>query len=156
MSANKNRIINAVLSIIILLLSLAVMIIDFAVPSVNILIHPVLTFLLCLFTGFGLMYLCLGITRKSAFSCFLGAILIGFALFYLLICLTNWWIALISVIVLWLIMGLINTIICGNSADDCAMNKDGDDYKSYQERKEEIKEENNSKEELPTLKSFKD
>ncbi len=154
MSVKKNRVINGVISIVILLVSLAVMIIDFAVPTVNIFIHPVLTFLMCLCIGFGILHLCLGVVNKSAFYTFLGAIWLGLAIFYVLICLLNWWIALISVVVFWLIMGSLNTIINGNSADDSAMNKDGDDYKTYQERKEEVTEENGK--EVPELKSFKD
>lgn len=157
MNGKKNRVINGVISIAILIVSLAIMIIDFAVPSVNIFIHPVLTFLMCMCIGFGVWHVCLGVASKSIFYTFVGSIFFGLALFYVLICLLNWWIALVSLIVFWLIMGCLISILFGNPQDDCAMNKEGDGYKDYEERKlEEEKTASEESSEVPELKSFKD
>ncbi len=146
MSKKKNRLVNGIVSILILIVSLALMIIDFVSPTVNILLHPVLTFLLGICVGFGVFYILLGLLRKSAFYTLGGAFCFGLALLYVLSCLLVWWIGLIVVIVFWLVMGIVNTIVNGNSADDCAMNKEGDGYKPYAERISENAEKENDSE----------
>ncbi len=155
MAKNKKRLINGIISILILVASLVVMILDFAIP-LNIWVHPILTLLLCLFGGFGLFMIIGGIAQKSAFKFFIGAGLFALALLYVLCCEVKWWIAIIAVIVFLFVMAVLNGIINGNSADDSAMNKDGDDYKTYAERKKEQPADDAEETEIPELKSFKD
>ena len=65
--------------------------------------------------------------------------------------------AVISLIVVWAIFAIVSIIICGNQTENIALNKSSN-YKDYKQRKveKEESEKEKGKEEIPTLKSFKD
>lgn len=146
MDRKKNRLVNGIVSILILIISLALMIVDFVSPSINILLHPVLTFLLCVLVGFGVFFIVSGLIKKSAFSTLGGSFCFGLALLYVLSCLLVWWIGLIVTVTFWLVMCIVSTMINGNSADDCAMNKEGDGYRTYEARKQDKEEKEDNSE----------
>ncbi len=124
----KNKVLNTTVSILILLIALTVTILDAVVPTLNIWIHPTLTFLFVLFLGFGIKTLVLGFMRKSAWNFFISAILLGFSFAYAFICTFTkiWWLAIIVVVVLWAIIALISIAYNGNGTEDIALNSKKD------------------------------
>ncbi len=155
MKITKKQLILSIASIAILLISLAVMLCDFLVP-LNIWIFPVLTFLFCLFIGFGIMSLILGFYYRSPWYFFLSAILLGLALFYAVIQYVTWWICLVVLLVLWAIVAIVSYMSSGNKTEDIALNK-SPEYKNYNQRKAEKLKAEAEKEpdEMPEIKSFK-
>lgn len=143
-----------VTSLCIVLVSLVVMVLDYAVP-LNLWFHPALNFLFCVLTGFGVFCIVLGIVKKSPWYFFLSSGQLVLSLIYLLIFYkVDPFIIIISAVVLCVVICLSSLMVCGNKTEDIALNSK-DDYKDYKEREKE-----NStleiKEELPEIKSFKD
>ncbi len=156
MKLTKKQLIGSVIALVIVLASLAVMICDWAIP-LNIYVHPILTFLMCLFGGLGLMCLVYGFMGKSPWYFFLSAILIGLSGFYIAVNNLVWWISLIIVFVFWAVMGILSYMSAGNKTEDIALNKSSE-YKDYKTRKaeKEAAEAAEEPKELPKIKSFKD
>ena len=152
MKITKNGKILALSSLFVITLSLVVCLID-ATTSFNFGIHPILTFLFCLFVGFGALCFVLGILRKSSFQFFLSAILFGLSLVYVFILYVSaWWLIFIVLFVLFFVMAMVS-YLTGSNKTEFALN-DSPEYKNYKERKAEKKEE--ICEELPEIKSFKE
>ena len=151
MSNMRKNLLFSILSIIVLALALTLTLLDALLP-IGILIHPVLTFLLVNFLGFGLILFVKGITVKSNWFMFISNILLSLALFYLIITFIKWWLALIIVFVFSVIISILTVCICGNPTEYADNKKDG--YLSYEQRKA-LKEEDVSSQELPEIKSFK-
>lgn len=153
MKPTKNQTLVAVLSILVLLISLAVLLCDIFIP-LNFWTNPVLNFLFALFTGFGLISLGIAINKRSSWFVFLSAILLGLAIIYVLAQYIKWWIGLIIVAVIWAVFAIFSFILGANKTE-YAVN-DSQEYENYHQRKakkdDESKEEN---EELPEIKSFK-
>lgn len=146
-----------VISLCIVLASFAVMILDFAIP-LNLWYHPVLNFIFCLFIGFGVFCVTLGVIKKSPWYFFLSAGQLVLALIYLLVFYkVNPLITVVSAIVLAAVVCLSSLIVCGNKTEDIALNK-SDDYKNYEQRRAEKEKAEAEKEpeKLPEIKSFKD
>ena len=157
MKLSKNKMITAIISIVILIAALTLMIVDWAVP-LELFTHPILNFLMVLFIGFGVMCLTYGFYRKSPWFFFLSAILLSFAIFYIVIQhVKMWWIVLIAVVVFDSIVAIVSFMTAGSQTEDIALNK-SPDYKDYKQRKaeKEEKEAAEEKKELPKIKSFKD
>lgn len=157
MKTNKSRLVIGIISIIILVASVAITLCDAFIPW-NIWIHPILTFLFCIFVGFGILLICVGFIKKSVWFFFLSSLLIGFALIYAIaMTIDKWWVGFIIVPVVWAIFGILSVLRNGNHTEDIALNK-SPDYKDYEQRKAE-KEQLEASEpvkELPKIKSFKD
>lgn len=134
----KNRLLNNMLSIAILLIAVTVSVLDAVIPSFDLWIHPILTFFFVLFLGFGIKSFVLGFTCGSAWYFFISAILLGIAFAYGFICtfIEFWWLAIIIVVVLWAIIALLSILVNGNGTEDIALNSKPD-YKNYKERKKE-------------------
>lgn len=146
-----------VISLCIVIASFVVMILDFAIP-LNFWVHPVLNLFFCLFVGFGVYCLTLGVIKKSPWYFFLSAGQLVIALIYPLIFYkVNPIIIVVSAIVMMAVISLLSLIVCGNKTEDIALNK-SDDYKNYEERREEKQKAESEKEPepLPEIKSFKD
>lgn len=152
----RNKVV-LLISVAILLISLVVTLCDALVP-LNIWVHPVLTFLFCLFVGFGVTLIALAFIVRSPFYFFLSAGLLGIALFYALVNYMTWWIALIALFVTWGVFACLSFLVNGNKTEDIALNK-SDEYKDYKTRKAEKEtaeaEKGEDKKELPEMKSFK-
>lgn len=158
MKITKKQLVITLLSILICVVALTFTILD-ATGTITLwsyLWHPAFTFLLFAFAGFGIICIVLGVSKKSPWFYFLSAILLGLALFGILIHYLAWWICLIAIIVLWIISALLSFISTGNKTESIALN-DKPDYKNYKERREEkLKaEQEKGEEELPEIKSFK-
>lgn len=151
----SKRLVLGLISIAIILVSLAVMLVDVFVP-LSLWTHPILNFAFCIFVGFGVLALMLGVKEKSPWYFFLAAWLLGLAVFYLIIQYAKWWIALIILICILAVLGILSVIIAGHKTEDIALNK-SPDYKNYEQRREEkLQEEKlSTPEELPEIKSFK-
>ena len=158
MKTTKKQLIIAISSLLILVIALTFCILDFTgiVKFWQWAWHPILTFLLFAFVGFGFICMILGILNKSPWFYFLTSVLLSMALFGILFHYIPWWICLIAVIVLCSITALFSFITAGNKTENIALN-DKPEYKNYKERREEkLKAEaENEKEELPEIKSFK-
>lgn len=155
MKTSKSGVIIAVVSISILIVSLAVMLMDVLIPW-NFWAHPAINFLFCLFSGFGILALVLGIKRSSPVFYFISALLLGLAVFYAVFQYAAWWVALIITLVIWAIFSIISLVTAGNKTESIALNN-SKDYKDYAQRKAEKQAENEKKETepLPEIKSFK-
>ena len=144
-------------SIAILAVSLVVTLCDALVP-LEIWVHPILTFLFCLFVGFGVALVILAFIARSPFYFFLSAGLLGFALFYVLVNYMEWWIGLIALLVTWGVFACLSFLVNGNRTEDIALNK-SENYKDYKTRKAEREtaeaKESESQKELPEIKTFK-
>jgi len=155
---SKKQLALSVSSIAILVVSLVVMLLDIFIP-IDLWVHPILTFLFCVFIGFGIMCLALGFSEKSPWFFFLSAILLGLAFIYAFVCSVSeyWWISLVVVAVVWAIFAVLSFMSAGNRTEDIALNK-SPEYKNYEQRKaEREKAESEAKPEtLPEIKSFKD
>ncbi len=134
----KNRLLTSLSSIAILLIALTVAVLDAVIPTFDLWVHPILTFIFVLFLGFGIMSLIMGFTRSSTWYFFLSAILLGFAFAYGFICtfMEFWWLAIIIVVVLWAVIALISIAFNGNKTEDIALNS-RPDYKVYADRKKD-------------------
>ena len=149
------KLIIPVLSVAVLIISLAIMLCDIFIP-LNFWTHPVLNFLFCLAIGFGVMCMGLGFARSSVWYFFLSAVLIGLALIYALLQYILWWIGVIVVCVVLIIFSILSIISAGYKTEEIAINK-SPKYKNYFQRKEEKeqKEAQAEPEKLPEIKSFK-
>ena len=158
MKITKNQLIISIVSILISVTSLVFCILDFtgALKLWLTAWHPILTFLLFMFIGFGVLTIVLGAVRKSPWLYFLSSILFGLSIFGILFHYLPWWICLIALVVLWIIIGLLSFVSAGNKTESIALNN-SEDYKNYKERRAEKfqAEESKEKEELPEIKSFK-
>ena len=154
MKLSKNGIIVSVVSIVILLVSLVLTLLDVFVP-LDLWTHPILTFLFCIFSGFGLLCLVLGYSKKTAWYVFLGAILFSLAVLYVLLHYVFVWLAILICVVMVAILSVCNLIRSG-SKTEFALNE-SESYQDYKQRKAEKKalQEQEAKEELPEIKSFK-
>lgn len=140
-----------IVSVLILVCSLAFLLLN-QFTFKDFLVHPILNFLLFNAVCFGVLDIVLAIKGKSPWYFFLSGILFGLSVLYVLLDQVDpWWIALITLFVLFGVFALLSYIVCGNKTEDIALNK-SDDYKNYKERGKEKVEE---KEEIPVLKSFK-
>ncbi|MBE7083606.1 MAG: Trep_Strep domain-containing protein [Clostridiales bacterium] len=153
MKISKSKMLVGILSIAILVVSLVVMFCDIFIP-INFWVHPVLNFLFCLFTGFGIVAIVLAFINKSSWYFFICAILLGFALLYALINYIEWWIAIIVAVVFAIIISLLSFITSSNKTESIALNA-SPDYKNYEQRKAEEQSVKEETEELPEIKSFK-
>ena len=157
MAKSKNSLKYGLISLAIVAISNVIFVLDWALP-LNFLIHPVLTLVLCLFAGFGVLTLVISLTKKSPLFMILSAPLVALAIMYVLLglFLSKWWISICVMVVVFLIYVILGAMIFGNKTEEIAEN-DSPEYKNYQERKEEKKilEENQLEPELPKLKSFK-
>ncbi|MBE7087489.1 MAG: hypothetical protein E7369_04225 [Clostridiales bacterium] len=154
-NSKKNRLVY-VIALCILVLSLAMTIIDWAVP-LNLWIHPLLNFVFFIFCGFGVFSFVLGFIKKSPWYFFLSAGLLALSVLYVLISYKMvWYVTLLIVVCVPAIIALLSLIVNGNKTEDIALNK-SDDYKTYEERKafKEAAEKEEPQEELPEIKSFK-
>ncbi len=158
MKLSKKQLAISVASIAILVVSFAVMLLDAIIP-LNIWLHPILTFLFCVFIGFGIIGLILGFSKKSPWNFFISAILLGLAFVYAFSCSIPeyWWISVVAVVVIWIIFAVLSFMVSGNHTEDIALNKSAN-YKNYEQRKAEREKAESEKEEkpLPEIKSFKD
>lgn len=155
MRKSKNQVLLSIISILIIIVAIAVMICDWAVP-LNIFMHPVLTFFMIVFGGFGILCYALGGVKKSSWFFLIGAFQIGLVIIYVLICVrVYWYIALIVMLSFWTITGIVTFLVCGNKTEEIALNKSSN-YKDYKQRNaEQQKDDNTKNEELPEIKSFK-
>lgn len=147
MKKSLSKVFLGLISICIILASLVLCILDWAIP-LNIWVHPILTLLFCLFVGFGAVCITVGITKKSSWYFFLSTILFSLAIFYVLFQYVVWWLCIIVELVFAICMSIASVIVCGN--------------KTEQVDNEELKQKNvldsqksEQKEELPQIKSFK-
>ena len=154
----KNKISNRlfyVFSLVIVVLSAFLTVLDFVVPF-NLFIHPLLNLIFFIFIGFFVFLLVLGIIKKSPWFIFVSALLLELSLIYLLISIKALLWTYVAVLVLApVIMALISFIVCGNKTEDIALNKQ-EEYKTYHEKKAEEKPLKKEEIELPKIKSFKD
>ena len=155
MKVSKKSITLGIISLIIVLASITLCILDWAIP-LNIFIHPVLTLLLVAFAGFGLLTLVLAFSKKSPWFFFASALLMGPAVLYVTIMYLDWWISLIIMLAVWAVWGILSVIVCGNKTEAIAENE-SPDYKDYEERRreKELEEAMNPAEPIPQIKSFK-
>lgn len=154
MNITKSKAYLSIVSIGILLVSLAILIVDVVVP-LNFWTHAVLNFLFCLFTGFGFLSLFVGFKNKSAWFIFVGAVLIAMAMFYMFIQYLFWWVALVIAVVFLSITSILDFMFLTNITEQ--VDNDNPEYKNYEQRMaEKIEaEKNQDSEELPQIKSFK-
>ena len=152
MKISKKQMLLAIVSLLVLLASLTVMLLDIFIP-LDFWTHPVLNFLFCLCVGFGLISLVLGFINKSSWHFFISSILLGLALIYLLAQYMYFWIGLIIVACFLVVVCLLCFISSSNKTESIALN-DRPDYKDYHQRKAE-KEAKEESQELPEIKSFK-
>ena len=159
----KSEIKNSRLFLSISTISIAVLSVLFAILdgtySWGITSHPILTFFFVFISGFAVVFLISGFTRKYNWHTFIGSILFGIALLYALIdvFVVKWWIILIVMFAFIFIAFAIAILLNGNKTEDIALNNH-EEYKDYKQRREEklAKEAEEPEEELPTIKSFKD
>lgn len=157
MKLTRKQKIFAVLSIAIVSVALLIMLLDWIIP-LKLWVHPLLTFLLVCFAGFGLLSYFIAFIKRSPAFFFLGAFLLGLALVYVLICVgLKWYFSLIALAVLWITTIIIDYLIVGGFKTEFVENS-SPDYKDYKTRISEKEEVNKNKEteELPKIKSFKD
>ena len=156
MKISKKQMAVSIASAAVVLISLALMICDWAIP-LNIYVHPILTFLMCLFIGLGIICIALGFANKSPWYFLLSAILLGLSAFYIVMQYIPWWIALTVVFVVWILAAIFSFISAGNKTEAIALNK-SPDYKNYEQRRAEkaAAEAAEEPKELPKIKSFKD
>lgn len=157
MKLTKKQLTLSISSIAILVVSLVIMLLDIFVP-LNIWVHPVLTFLFCLFVGFGVTCFTIGFIEKSSWYFFLSSVLLGLAFVYAFACSLPeyWWISLIIAGVVWAIFAVLSFMSAGSVTESVALNK-SEDYKNYEQRKAEREQAEKSAEpeKLPEIKSFK-
>lgn len=153
MEKSKKKLLITVLSVAIVLLSLAFCIID-ATSSIDVWTHPVLNFLFGLFVGFGALSYFQAFSAKSTMYAFIGTLLVSLAVLYATIQYVPWWGALICAVAFAICMTIISYAVFGNKLEQA--DNSSPDYKNYIERREEEKsQEQEEKIELPEIKSFK-
>ena len=135
----KNRLIFGVISIVILLTSLVITLIDALVP-LRLWTHPILNFFFFMFSMYGIVAFVYGIIKESPWWFFICSILLGLSVFYVLMQYVKWWLALIVVIVVIAVVAILSFVFLGNKTEEIALNESAD-YKTYKERKEQTKEE---------------
>ena len=152
------RLVFAICSLLITVTSTVIAIID-GVKEWEIAVHPILTFLFLMVSGFGLLFLISGFVRRFPWHIFSGAVITFIALLYGLIDVfsVEWWIIVIVMIAYVFIAFSLSFIIASNKTEDIALNNHVE-YKNYKQRKEEkLKLEQEEKEvELPKIKSYND
>ena len=129
MKISKNGLIVALISLLILLGSLTVMLVNIF-SECKFWTHPVLNFLFCIFAGFGVLSFVLGVIKKSPAHFFLSALLVVPASFYAIIQYLYWWITLVIIVVIIAIFPILSIITCGNKTENIELNK-SKDYKNY-------------------------
>lgn len=154
MKISKNKMIVSIVSISILIFSVVVMLLDILIP-LNFWTHPALNFFFCLFLGYSVLSFYFGFKNNAPWFVLLGAVLLGFALFYVVMQYLFWWVGLIVALVLWGIVAILGCVRFFNKTEQVL--NDNSDYKTYEQRKAEKEEleKNIEKEELPKIKSFK-
>ena len=154
MKLTKNKMIVYVISLFILLGSLTLTLLDALIP-LNLWTHPILTFLFCIFLGFGVMSLVLGYCKKCPWRVFVGSVLFSLAILYVLLQYVFVWLAILITFVLIAILSIFSFMRMG-SKTEFALN-DSEDYKDYKQRKQEKAqlEESQEQQPLPEIKSFK-
>ena len=155
MKITKSKLTLGILAIVVLMSALSFMLCDIFIP-LNLWVHPVLNFLFIILAGFGTFCAVLAFAKKSSWYFFVCAILLGLALFYVLINYLKWWIAIIVVIVFATIICLFSFITSSNKTENIALNA-SPDYKNYEQRKaeEQALKGKEETEKLPEIKSFK-
>ena len=154
MKISMSKKILALTSLVIVLASLVVCLLD-AFTEFSFGIHPILTFIFCLFAGLGILCFALGFIRKSSWQFFLSAILLGLSLTYVLaLYVSPWWIIPIILFAFFTVVALISYMM-GSNKTERALN-DAPEYKTYAQRKAEKANETEEKVELPKIKSFKE
>lgn len=155
----KNKKINLIVSICIVLVSIVPMILQIVgVLSLwNTFSHPVLTYFLTVLALFGVYGYVVFAVRKSAVGGLFGAILLSVFSVLVLVHYSFWWIVFVIVPVICLVTGMLGYLLRGDKTEKIALNANTD-YKDYNQRKAEREavEKNEEKKEVPTLKSFKD
>lgn len=155
MKITKKQLIVSLISILIVLGSLAFMLCDFLIP-LNVWTHPILNFFFCVFLGFGILTMVFGFIKSSPWYFFLSSIQFGLTLIYALLQYLPWWIGVVIVVAVWIIFAIVCFISNGNQTESIALNE-SKEYKSYEERKaEEENAKTEENEELPEIKSFND
>lgn len=156
MKISKKQLFVSIASIVVVLISLAVLLCDYLIP-IRFWTHPMLNFLFSLFLGFGIIAFILGLTNKSPWYFFLCSFCVGLSLIYAMLQYLPWWIGLVVVGCAWFVLVMISLITSGNKTEAIALNKQSD-YKDYNQRKAEnfTEEQNKPQEELPEIKTFKD
>ncbi|MDY6367738.1 MAG: hypothetical protein SPL13_04415 [Clostridia bacterium] len=126
------------------------------------LFHPILNSVALAATLFSLTAYIKAIKSKAPVFFMLGGILIGLVVLYVLLAtmIELWWVAVVCTVAVWLITGLVSYVIAGNQTEAIALNKN-EEYKDYTVRNKEKyekaeEEDKKAKEELPSLKSFKE
>ena len=154
----KRNLLLGIISICILVLSLAFALVDAIVP-LNLWTHPVLNFLFGIFVGFGIMTLVLAFRKALPWFFFVSAILLSLAGLYVVCQYFVWWICIIIIVVFLAIFAVVSLMTAGNMTENIALNK-SPDYKTFEQRKAEEKEKASGEEKtekpLPKIKSFKD
>lgn len=152
------RMIFAIFALLITVASVVVSIVD-GLNEWEIAVHPILTFLFLMLSGFGLLFLFSGFARRYPWHILIGSVIFFFALLYALIDVftIKWWIILIVMIAYVFVAFSLTFIISGNKTEDIALNNHVE-YKNYKQRREEkLKlEEEQQNVELPEIKSYKD
>ena len=155
MKITKKQLAISLIAILITLASFTIMLLDFLIP-LKIWVHPILTFLLCMCSGFGVMSIVLAFIKKSPWYFFLSAVLLGLSVIYVMLQFLPWWIGVAGVGVLLIIIAIICFIVTNNKTDSIALNN-SPEYKNYEQRKQEKieQEKEQATEELSKIKSFK-
>ena len=155
MKISKKQLLISVVSLLILVASIAFLLLDVLLP-IGLWTHPALNFFFVMFVGFSVLTLVLGFSKASPWYFFLSGLLIGLCAIYALIQYIEWWAALLVVLGIWIIFAAISFIKAGNKTEEIAMNTSSE-YKNYEQRKAEKQalEQAKEPEELPKLKSFK-
>ena len=143
----KNKI-GLIISLCIVVLSLAFMIITLVLPVDQRIMHPLLLFVYALSIGFGILSICYGIIRKSPAYFFLAVLPLLIVLTISLIVFAHliWWAIIVSDGVLLFVVGTLSLIINGNRTEDIAMNT-APDYKTFQQKEKERLEKEEKKDE---------
>ena len=97
MKITKKQLIISIISILIILFSVALGLLDVIIP-LNLWTHPVLNVLFVLFVGFGCMCFVLAFLSKSPWYFFLGSILVALAIVYVFVQYLPWWIGVVVAI----------------------------------------------------------
>ncbi len=150
MKKSKSKLINMVLSVAIIVFSLAFCIIDFS-ANLDVWTHPILNFLFGIFLGFGLLFTIGGFCSKSTLNVMLGTIMLSLAIVYLTIQYLPWYIALICSVCYALCISIVSNTLFGNKTD--LADNSSSDYKSIMDKQEQGVEKEEV--ELPKIKSFK-
>lgn len=151
----KNNL-NYVVSIIILLVSLAITLCDALIDGFDFWTHPILNFLFLVSTLYGFFVLIKGFFTKNPWEFFIAGILLSLSLLYVLLHYTFVWLTLLILFCFIAGIALTSLAVCGNKTENIALNKN-EDYKDYKTRMaEKNKQEDEEVKEEVVIKSFKD